>query len=196
MRCLVRKLGVVIENSELPYFNTKVFSASKNVTNETLAISMLSGSNCEIKYSGGVTIKDKSGNIVSNPYNLTTNPNDLLTVDVSSEGGNIIFTEFDKINYFTFRWALNWVEVVEFAECLSLTTLGISGANLRGEVRDFAEKQIEYGRASGKVNVVGQDLTIDGVSGKLSATVTYNSKTSYSIDGVTWILSNGAWIKS
>lgn len=193
MKCLVRKLGVVIENNELPFFNSRVFTFSKNISGEVLAIAIQSGYKGAIKFDGA-TLTDKDGtSTISSPVNIPTNENNYFLVSTTSNVGKAVITNFDKIRYFSTRWAFTWINIIEFAECLNLTTLGIAGANFRGEVRDFAEKQIEYGRRSGSINIQGQEILVDGVAAT-SAEVAINSETSYSIDGKTWNLVNGFWV--
>lgn len=190
--CLVTKLVSVVNNDNLPVFNTKKFSLEDSVSSN-LYLNMPSGNNGSITFSDGVTVSDKNGNPLSNPVSIPNNANNYITIS-SSNGGTALFTSFDKFVYFGFRWEFKNIDIIEFVPCLNISNIGSANANLTGDIREFVEKQISYGRTSGTILANGQTLRVDGTI-SMDNTITINSATSYTINSDTWNLVNGVWVK-
>ena len=190
--CLIEKTNSIVNNSELPLFNSRIFNLEDSVSGN-LYLNMPSKYNGSITFSDGVTVSAKNGNPLSNQVSIPNDENDYITIS-SSNGGTALFTSFDKLVYFGFRWEFKNIDIVEFAPCLNITHIGNANANLTGDIREFAEKQISYGRTSGTIFANGQTLRVDGTISTTN-TITINSTISYTINSDTWNLINGVWVK-
>lgn len=200
MKCLVKKLAVVIDNENLPTLdNTKVLSLIVNKSSSLLTQAP-SANLCKMELTNADFYDKNNSSLIGKELYMPTNANDYCFVRTGNADCSIKISNFDKLTYL-FGDVLMY-KLEDVVECLSATNLGF-GTNIAGEVNDFARSQVVEGRISGTCNITGIYVQYNGTNlGSSSCKVTYNSATSYTVvisdKGIndTWNLEGGLWRKS
>lgn len=141
-KCFIKKLNAVIDNADIPYYNSTALAVGDSGSDYNLVRFRLTNGTAKVKVEKGILSLDgaqiaKEGDIITiheNGYRVTT-PFALR------------FLDNDDLTYLNCYFnAPTYVEV--FADFKNFEELYGTGINLHGRLEDYVEKATENGKTS------------------------------------------------